>query len=75
MQNAVRVGEEDQLALNGVRIETSVVARIRLDALSRAQTALGELEDAVQRPLAPGDAFPFNPESPAVNKLPKEPNR
>lgn len=75
MQNAVRVGEEDQLALNGVQIETSVVARIRLDALSRAQTALGGLEDAVQRPLAPGDAFPFDPESPALNKLPKEPNQ
>jgi outer membrane protein TolC len=75
MQNAVRVGEEDQLVLNSVRIETSVIARIRLDALSRAQTALGELEDAVQRPLVPGEAFPINAESPAVNKLSKEPNR
>jgi outer membrane protein, heavy metal efflux system len=74
MQRAVRVGEADQLALNGVRIETSIVARARLDALSRAQTALGELEDAVQRPLARGEGFPVSLELPAVTKLPKESN-
>jgi hypothetical protein len=28
-----------------------------LDALGRAQSALGELEDAVQRPLDLGDVF------------------
>ena len=75
MQQAVRAGEEDQLALNGVRIESSVVARTRLDALARAQSALGDLEDAVQRPLDPGDAFHISPESPALNKSPKELNR
>ena len=72
MQQAVRVGEEDRLSLNGVRIESSVVARARLDALARAQSALGDLEDAVQRPLDPGDAFQISPESPALNKSPKE---
>jgi hypothetical protein len=51
------------------------VARARLDALARAQSALGELEDAVQRPLDPGDMFPINPESPALNKLPQESRR
>jgi outer membrane protein TolC len=75
VQQAVRLGEEDRLALNGVRIESSVVARARLDALARAQSALGELEDAVQRPLDPGDMFPINPESPALNKLPQESRR
>jgi len=75
MQQAVRLGEEDRLALNGVRIESSVVTRTRLDALARAQSALGELEDAVQRPLDPGDAFSITPESPALSKLPKESNR
>ncbi len=58
MQQAVQLGEEDRLALNGVQIESSVLARSRLDALARAQSALGELEDAVQRPLDPGDEVP-----------------
>ena len=75
MKQSVRLGEEDRLALTGVQIESSVVARARLDALTRAQSALGELEDAVQRPLNPGDMFPINPESPALNKLPKESKR
>jgi outer membrane protein TolC len=72
MQQAVRLGEEDRLSLIGVQIETSVLARTRLDALARAQGALGELEDAIQRPLDPGDIFPSNPEAPALNKLPKD---
>ena len=75
MQQAVRLGEEDRLALNGVQIENSVVARARLDALARAQSALGELEDAVQMPLDPADMFPTNPESPALKKSPKDPKR
>jgi cobalt-zinc-cadmium efflux system outer membrane protein len=75
MKQAVQVGEEDRLALNGVRIESSAVTRTRLDALARAQKALGELEDAVQRPLDPGDIFPTNPESPVLNKAPKDSQR
>jgi hypothetical protein len=71
----VRLGEEDRLSLNGVQIQSSVLARARLDALARAQSALGELEDAVQRPLDPGDAFSIGLESPALSKLPKESNR
>jgi outer membrane protein TolC len=62
-QRAVQLGEEDRLALNGAEIEHAVVLRGRLDALARAQTALGELEDAVQRPLDPGDVFSSAPES------------
>jgi outer membrane protein TolC len=75
MDQAVRLGEEDRLSLLGVRLESSVLARSRLDALMRAQTTLGELEDAVQRPLDPGDAFSITSESPALSKLPKESNR
>lgn len=59
MRQAVSAGEEDRLALNGVRLESSVVARARLDALHRALTALGALADAVQRPLDPGDSVPM----------------
>src|SRR5690348_6533693 len=59
-QLAVAVGEEDRLTLNGMQLESAAVARARLDALGRAQVALGDLEDAVQRPLSPGDKFPLN---------------
>jgi outer membrane protein, heavy metal efflux system len=75
MQQAVRLGEEDRLGLNGVEIESSVVARMRLDALARAQSALGELEDAVQRPLDPGGMFSIDPEFPALNKSHAESKR
>ncbi len=53
-RRAVDVGEQDRLSLNGVQIESAVLARARLDALSRAQRALGQLEDSVQRPLETG---------------------
>jgi cobalt-zinc-cadmium efflux system outer membrane protein len=75
MKQAVRLGEEDRLGLNGVEIESSVVARTRLDALARAQSALGELEDAVQRPLDLSGMFSIDPESPALNKSPGESKR
>ena len=75
VEQAVRLGEEDRLSLSGVQIESSIVARARLDALWRAQSALGELEDAVQRPLYPGDLFPLNPRSPELNKSPEESRR
>jgi hypothetical protein len=58
-----------------VQIQSSILARARLDALARAQSALGELEDAVQRPLDPGDAFSITPESPTPSKLSKDSNR
>jgi cobalt-zinc-cadmium efflux system outer membrane protein len=58
IRRAVGVGEEDRLALSGVRIESSAVSRARLDALHRAQRALGALEDAVQRPLDLSDLAP-----------------
>lgn len=60
-QRAVELGEADRLALASVRLQRLVVARARLDALRRAQTALGALEDAVQRPLAPATALPAVP--------------
>jgi outer membrane protein, heavy metal efflux system len=72
MQHAVRVGEQDRLTLEDINIQSSVSARARLDALARAQKALGELEDAVQRPLVTGEEFPTNPDSPVLNKLTKD---
>jgi hypothetical protein len=60
----------NRLSLDAVEIQLSVLARARLDALARAQAALGNLEDAVQRPLARGEAFPAS-ESPVINKFPE----
>jgi outer membrane protein TolC len=58
MRRAFEAGEEDRLVLAGVRVEGAVVARARLDALRRTESALGALEDAVQQPLEPGPPLP-----------------
>jgi outer membrane protein TolC len=58
IQRAVLAGEQDRLALGGVRVEGVVAARARLDALRHAQTALGALEDAVQQSLDPDSVLP-----------------
>ena len=58
VQASVRAGEQGRLDLDEADIERSVAARAELDAEARAQRALGDLENAVQRPLAPGDALP-----------------
>jgi hypothetical protein len=54
----VQAGELGRLDLDDAEIERSVAERARLEALAHAQRALGDLEDAVERPLAPGDALP-----------------
>jgi outer membrane protein TolC len=72
MQQAIRAGADSQLSLDNVEIQTWVLARARLDALARAQRALGELEDAVQRPLDPGGMFTITPESPGLIGPPKD---
>jgi outer membrane protein TolC len=75
-RRAVDVGEQDRLSLNGVRIESAVLAHGRLDALSRAQRALGQLEDSVQRPLEPGGFAPTTLADPSsTGASPKEPQR
>ena len=63
MQEAIRNGTDNRLSLDNLEIESWVLARTQLDALSRAQKAFGELEDAVQRPLNPGEIFTITPES------------
>jgi outer membrane protein TolC len=58
MERAVQVGEEDRMALAGVRLEGVVTARARLDAFRRAQAALGALEDALQHSLEAAPPLP-----------------
>jgi hypothetical protein len=48
------------------------LARVQVDALIRAKSALGDLEDAVQRPLDPGQMFTVTAESPALIGPPKD---
>ncbi len=52
-----RLGEADALALANAEASYCTGAQNELDALAKAQQALGELEDAVQSPLT------FSPES------------
>jgi outer membrane protein TolC len=66
MQQTIRAGADNRLSLDNVEIQSWVLARAQLDALAHAQRALGELEDAVQRPLDPGEMFTITPESPAI---------
>jgi outer membrane protein TolC len=72
IQQTIRAGAANRLSLDGAQIQLSVLARARLDALGRAQRALGDLENAVQRPLDPGGMFSITPESPAVIGPPKD---
>jgi len=66
VQQAIRAGTDNRLSLDNVEIQIRVLGRARVDALARAQRALGDLEDAVQGPLGPGEAFTITPESPAL---------
>ncbi len=62
-EKSLEAGQSDRVALNGVRLQTAVTAVAQLDALYRAQQALGDLENAVQRPLLPGDIQPLSPQA------------
>jgi hypothetical protein len=71
IQQSIRAGSDNQLSLDGVQNQLSVLARARLDALGRAQRVYGELEDAVQRPLNHDGRYQIRPDSPALNRLPE----
>jgi outer membrane protein TolC len=58
VREAVRTGEAGRLELDDADIEHLTAARSELETVARAQRALGALEDAVQRPLTPGDQLP-----------------
>ena len=48
IQQLIYAGADIRLTLDGAEIQSSILARTQLDALARAQRALGDLEDAVQ---------------------------
>ena len=65
-EKALEAGESDRVALNGTQLQAAVIAVAQLDTLFSAQQALGDLENAVQRPLLPGDIEPLSPRSPLM---------
>lgn len=65
-EKALQAGQGDRVALNGAQLQTAVTQVAQLDALFRAHQALGDLEDAVQRPLLPGDIQPLSPQAPVL---------
>jgi len=60
-----QAGAADQLDLRTAQLEVRVAELARLDALVKAQQALGQLEDAVQVPFAALKSVEQNPRAPA----------
>jgi len=60
-QSLFNAGEVDRLALLSAQLELDASALSRLDALVKAQQSLHLLEDAMQRPLDPLEAFAASP--------------
>ena len=70
VQHNITAGSDTRLSLDAVQIQVSTLAQARLNALARAQGALGDLEDSVQRPLIGGEIFPVNSDSLRRDKPP-----
>ena len=51
VRRELEIGESDRVALVGIQLQRVVGTRARLAALRKALTALGALENAVERPL------------------------
>ena len=71
-ENAFKAGESGPLPVNSELLGSALAAGAKLAAISRAQAALGNLEDAVERPLESGDILPLSPKSPALKNHAKE---
>lgn len=50
-RSAVAAGEEDRLTLVLLQLQATIAARAQLDAVHAAQAALGDVENAIQKPL------------------------
>ena len=59
-RQAMNAGEEDHLFYSGVLLQSAAVTTSYLSVLERVQVALGRLEDAVERPLEPGELPPLS---------------
>jgi outer membrane protein, heavy metal efflux system len=63
VSQSFKAGQSDRVALNGAHLQTAVTRIAERDALVTVQQALGDLENAVQRPLLPGDIQPLSPQA------------
>ena len=72
IRESVRAGEDGRLELDDADLEQLIASRTELESVARAQRALGELEDAVQRPLTPGDRLPAGVSVEALGQKPEE---
>lgn len=63
IQRNILAGTDDRLSLDAAQIQLSVLAQSQLDALARAQQEFGNLEDSLQRPLAPNEILSIAPGS------------
>lgn len=68
LQRNIRAGTDTRLSLDAAQIELAALARTRLDALAKARRALGDLEDAVQRPLDGEGIERIEPASPLLKE-------
>jgi outer membrane protein TolC len=66
IEEMVKAGAADQLDLSSARLEVSTTELAHLDALVKAQQALGQLEDAVQVPF---DALPSVEQDPRTQAV------
>lgn len=71
-QKSLSAGQSDRLALNAAQLQTAITRAAELSALYKAQQALGDIENAVQRPLVPGDIHALNAQSPMLNPSPRK---
>jgi outer membrane protein TolC len=62
VERNIHAGSNDRMNLDAAKIQLAILAQARLDALTQAQRAFGELEDSVQLPLAPGEGPSIKPE-------------
>ena len=72
-QKALESGQSDRVALNGTQLQSAITALAQFNSLYAAQQALGQLENAVQRPLLPGDIRPISPQSPVLESPERKP--
>jgi outer membrane protein, heavy metal efflux system len=54
VRRSVELGQSDRTVLIAARLESSATAKLRLEALRKAQDALGDLEAAIQKPFGEG---------------------
>jgi len=70
MRVSFTAGESDRLALQQAQTEGFAAQRAWWEALRGTQTALGDLENALQRPLGPGASYPESAISQQKEKQP-----